>query len=153
MLTAVLLFLFVILIGGVIGYFGLDQKAAKLNVRLKLWIRKLLTFGVLVIVWSIFVAVVLTKYLPDEQVKTMILLGRMIDKYFEPERIKSSSKPESTEKSQWELYQECVDRGVRYYTEIGSFPVLRYWPNTGRSAVNVARESCQNSLHAYGRPD
>lgn len=40
---------------------------------------------------------------------------------------------------------ECVDRGIVYFNEIGSYPRL----SDGRSASSVARERCERSSSAF----
>ena len=39
----------------------------------------------------------------------------------------------------------CIERGVAYFKEIGSFPTL----SDGRSAIKVARERCQRTTTAF----
>jgi hypothetical protein len=46
-------------------------------------------------------------------------------------------------------YQACVDRGVQYYREIGSYPTLSSAPNEGRKAIDVARERCRRTTTAF----
>ena len=43
----------------------------------------------------------------------------------------------------------CVDRGVAYFKEIGSYPTLRSKPDTGRQAEDVARERCTRTTTAF----
>lgn len=43
----------------------------------------------------------------------------------------------------------CVDKGVAYFKEIGSYPTLKSEPNRGRSAEDVANERCANTTHAF----
>jgi hypothetical protein len=45
--------------------------------------------------------------------------------------------------------QACVSRGVKYFKEIGSYPVLVSEPNAGRRAEDVARERCNRGIHAF----
>ena len=55
----------------------------------------------------------------------------------------------------WSIYDknkdipECVDRGVAYYTEVGSYPLLKTEPNRGRKAEEVAEEMCRRSSAAF----
>lgn len=46
-------------------------------------------------------------------------------------------------------YAACVDRGVKYFMEIGSYPRLKAYPEAGRLAEDVARERCRRSLLAF----
>lgn len=43
----------------------------------------------------------------------------------------------------------CVQRGVAYFKEIGSYPTLQSAPNTGRAAEDVALERCQRTTGAF----
>lgn len=43
----------------------------------------------------------------------------------------------------------CVQRGVEYFKEVGSYPVLTADPNKGRKAEDVARERCQRTTTAF----
>jgi hypothetical protein len=43
----------------------------------------------------------------------------------------------------------CVERGVAYFREIGSYPTLSAPPNEGRSAEEVARERCERTTTAF----
>ena len=43
----------------------------------------------------------------------------------------------------------CVERGVAYYKEIGSYPTLQSAPNAGRAAEDVALERCQRTTTAF----
>lgn len=43
----------------------------------------------------------------------------------------------------------CVDRGVAYFKEIGSYPTLTSPPNSGRSAEDVASERCNRTTTAF----
>lgn len=43
----------------------------------------------------------------------------------------------------------CVARGISYYKEIGSYPLLQTDPNKGRKAEDVARERCQRTNTAF----
>lgn len=43
----------------------------------------------------------------------------------------------------------CVERGVAYFKEIGSYPTLTTAPNAGRSADDVAVERCNRSTQAF----
>ena len=43
----------------------------------------------------------------------------------------------------------CVDRGVSYFKEIGSYPKLSSKPNIGRSAESVAIERCNRTTTAF----
>lgn len=43
----------------------------------------------------------------------------------------------------------CVERGVAYFKEIGSYPTLQAEPNTGRAAEEVALERCQRTTTAF----
>lgn len=43
----------------------------------------------------------------------------------------------------------CIERGVAYFKDIGSYPTLTSAPNAGRSADDVARERCARSATAF----
>ena len=43
----------------------------------------------------------------------------------------------------------CVERGVTYFKEIGSYPTLSSAPDTGRRAEDVARERCNRTTTAF----
>jgi hypothetical protein len=43
----------------------------------------------------------------------------------------------------------CVNRGIAYFKEIGSYPTLGSAPNAGRSAEDVARERCNRTSTAF----
>ncbi len=43
----------------------------------------------------------------------------------------------------------CVQRGVAYYQELGSYPTLSSAPNAGRLAVDVAQERCSRTTTAF----
>jgi hypothetical protein len=43
----------------------------------------------------------------------------------------------------------CVQRGIAYFKEIGSYPTLSSAPNAGRSAESVAQERCQRTTTAF----
>lgn len=45
--------------------------------------------------------------------------------------------------------EECVARGLAYFVEIGSYPVLTTEPNVGRKASEVARERCDRTTGAF----
>jgi hypothetical protein len=47
-------------------------------------------------------------------------------------------------------HAECVQRGIAYFREIGSWPTLMAPPNRGRSAAEVVAERCNRSLMAFG---
>ena len=44
-------------------------------------------------------------------------------------------------------YTSCVNRGVQYFKEIGSYPTLSSAPNTGRKAKDVAAERCKRNVN------
>lgn len=44
---------------------------------------------------------------------------------------------------------ECINRGITYFKEIGSYPTLGSSPNAGRSAEDVARERCGRTTSAF----
>jgi len=46
-------------------------------------------------------------------------------------------------------YAACVDRGIAYFKEIGSYPTLSSEPNRGKQASVVAGEHCNRNLAAY----
>jgi hypothetical protein len=46
-------------------------------------------------------------------------------------------------------YRRCVDKGVMYFAEIGSYPYLTQAPNRGRRAEDVAAERCERSTKAF----
>lgn len=43
----------------------------------------------------------------------------------------------------------CVDRGVKYFKDIGSYPTLSSPPDAGRSAEDVAAERCNSTTTAF----
>jgi hypothetical protein len=43
----------------------------------------------------------------------------------------------------------CVNRGVAYFKEMGSYPTLKSAPNAGRNAEDVARERCNRTTTAF----
>lgn len=45
--------------------------------------------------------------------------------------------------------EACVNRGVAYFKEIGSYPRLATAPNAGRRAEDVARERCGRTTTAF----
>ncbi len=45
--------------------------------------------------------------------------------------------------------EACVERGVSYFKEVGSYPTLKSAPNAGRSAEEVARERCNRTTTAF----
>ena len=45
----------------------------------------------------------------------------------------------------------CVNKGIAYFKEIGSYPKLYSYPNAGRRAEDVAIERCNRSTSAFGR--
>ena len=45
--------------------------------------------------------------------------------------------------------EACVQRGVAYFKEIGSYPTLLAEPNIGRSAESVAIERCNRTTGAF----
>ena len=44
---------------------------------------------------------------------------------------------------------ECVQRGIAWYKEIGSYPRLTAPPNRGRDAMDVAIERCGRTIGAF----
>lgn len=47
-------------------------------------------------------------------------------------------------------YEDCIERGVKYFKEIGSYPTLSSAPNRGRKAEDVAAERCRRTTGAFG---
>jgi len=45
---------------------------------------------------------------------------------------------------------KCVDKGVAYFQDIGSYPILKAYPEAGRNSYEVVRERCMRSLYAFG---
>lgn len=45
--------------------------------------------------------------------------------------------------------EACVERGIAYFKEIGSYPTLDSPPNKGRSAESVARQRCNRTPTAF----
>ncbi len=45
--------------------------------------------------------------------------------------------------------EACVERGVAYFKEMGSYPTLKSAPNTGRRAEDVSRERCNRTTTAF----
>lgn len=43
----------------------------------------------------------------------------------------------------------CVQRGVFYFKDVGSYPTLKSAPNAGRRAEDVARERCNRGTTAF----
>ncbi len=43
----------------------------------------------------------------------------------------------------------CVERGVQYYKDIGSYPTLSSAPNAGRRAEDVVLERCSRTTTAF----
>ena len=43
----------------------------------------------------------------------------------------------------------CTKRGIAYFMEIGSYPVLHSAPDTGRTAEDVAYERCTRTITAF----
>lgn len=54
----------------------------------------------------------------------------------------------STTGNQSEL-SACIERGISYYREIGSYPTLSSPPNTGRLAEEVVAERCRRTTTAF----
>ncbi|RFC81424.1 hypothetical protein C9E89_021965 [Acinetobacter sichuanensis] len=46
-------------------------------------------------------------------------------------------------------YSQCVENGVQYFKDIGSYPKL----SDGKHAENVVRERCNRSSVAFGSID
>lgn len=55
----------------------------------------------------------------------------------------------STTPSESSAVQACINRGVAYFKEIGSYPTLGSAPNAGRRAEDVARERCNRTTTAF----
>lgn len=45
--------------------------------------------------------------------------------------------------------QACVDRGVAYFKEVGSYPTLKSLPDRGRKAEDVALGRCRRTTTAF----
>ena len=45
--------------------------------------------------------------------------------------------------------QACINRGIAYFQEIGSYPTLKTPPHEGDLAENVARERCNRTTTAF----
>ena len=45
--------------------------------------------------------------------------------------------------------EACVQRGVAYFKEIGSYPTLTSAPDAGRRVEDVARERCNRTTSAF----
>lgn len=43
----------------------------------------------------------------------------------------------------------CIERGIAYFKETGSYPTLSSAPNTGRAAEDVAKERCERAPTAF----
>jgi len=52
-----------------------------------------------------------------------------------------------------ETVAACTAKGVAYFKEVGSYPVLHSPPDRGRAAEDVAFERCNRSLLAFGPVD
>jgi len=61
--------------------------------------------------------------------------------------VRTRSVPEA-DRSNSEV-DACVERGVQYFKDIGSYPTLSSPPNKGRSAEEVARERCNRTTTAF----
>ncbi|MDF0750167.1 hypothetical protein NLU14_07970 [Marinobacter sp. 71-i] len=48
-----------------------------------------------------------------------------------------------------EKVNACIERGVEYFKEIGSYPTLSSAPNKGRNAEEVALERCNRTTTAF----
>lgn len=46
-------------------------------------------------------------------------------------------------------FDDCVARGVQFYKEHGSYPIVAIAPNTGRFAVEVAEERCNRTTKSF----
>lgn len=76
----------------------------------------------------------------------MWVAGGFIGLFFLLVLIGSIVGPQSvTETSQ----DECIEKGVAYFKEIGSYPYLSSYPNAGRAAEDVAAERCERSPIAF----
>lgn len=60
--------------------------------------------------------------------------------------VRRPSKPTPT-------VEACIEKGIAYFKEMGSYPALQAAPNKGRSAEDVARERCQRTPTAFGPLD
>ena len=56
--------------------------------------------------------------------------------------------PQSKVSKQEEI-NKCVNRGISYFKEIGSYPTLNSDPNKGRKAEEVALERCKRTTTAF----
>lgn len=45
----------------------------------------------------------------------------------------------------------CVNKGIAYFKDIGSYPKLYSYPDAGRRAEDVAIERCRRSTSAFGQ--
>lgn len=45
--------------------------------------------------------------------------------------------------------EQCIQRGVTYFKELGSYPTLKSAPNEGRYADDVAEERCKRTPTAF----
>lgn len=45
--------------------------------------------------------------------------------------------------------EACINRGIAYYKEIGSYPTLKSEPNKGKSARAVATDRCTRTTTAF----
>ena len=59
------------------------------------------------------------------------------------------SSSEDTKKIVSDPVFACVERGVDYFKKIRSYPTLRFEPNVGRGAEDVALERCQRGIDAF----
>lgn len=47
--------------------------------------------------------------------------------------------------------EACVERGVNYYKNTGSYPRFKAYPNAGRRTEDVVREKCMSWPDVYSR--
>ncbi len=104
----------------------------------------------------------LTRYINEGVEKSVGIEGLAAKPSFPPaqdspkeEKISREAAPAKAQAPSEELssismsVNACVNRGIAYFKEIGSYPTLGSAPNAGRSAEDVARERCNRTSTAF----
>lgn len=61
----------------------------------------------------------------------------------------SSNEPLTRHSSRADEVAACVEKGIQYFKDIGSYPTLSSAPNAGRLADEVALERCRRTVTAF----